>query len=477
MGGRIVSLDDIKPTATALQLKARVGVAEVANLPVEQLGLVFNSKRLDDQRPQSLQEQGVGEGAKIYVATLIPRHQYKEPQSDAHVDLPVRTCVGCGCGFDSGDHGPFLLGCGSNVCASCLPVMHARAIDKHTAICPEPRCHARTILAAGNVDQALERLRNAPLTSAIASGTLGTSGEPEETKCAEHETCGQSATKFCPACNGCYCDDCCEDAHQLRLLRSHVSGIVPLDASAPAPKLALHCPKHYIPLRLSCATCDDVLVCQSCHHFDGAHSGPEHAVEALEVSTARQRAAVEEACPAARDAQERALATSRWAARTFNLLVGEGDARPVGEAEPGSGIDAAHERVHAFYEAVRTAATTREAEMHAAVEAQGRKRWDELQARQAAALAVVARTQTVLAVSAHALVEGDLPPLAGVLPELHAVASAEVSAPDVVGGAIQVEFPEDFVKRVLGCGSVQSVEQERAGACAAGAGVACASCF
>ena len=412
----------------------------------------------------------------MYVAIMLPDVGYQEPLADAHTELLIHECVGCGLAFERGERAPYVLACGANLCASCLPLLRARAVDKRTTICPEPRCHARTIFgAADDGDEGVKRMANAPLAAAIESGAF----EQRMPLCVDHEDCGNDATKFCPKCDAHFCETCCHRLHtSSKSLRHHLSGILDLDLSAPAPKLPPTCPKHRIPLLLSCSSCDDILVCSQCFQFDGAHSGPEHVVEALEAVAGRRRAAVDEARAAGCETQERALATSRWAARTFNRLVGEGDARPPAEAEPGSVIDVAHQTVKAFFAAVHAATSAREVEMMQAVTAEGQHRRAELHERQAVALAVLARTQTALAVSARGLDDGDAEGYAGWLLALRAAASADVPPPDdALAGQLTLQFPEDLVARVQSAGSLVTAEDARKGARAAARGLSLACLF
>ena len=152
LAGKVVEVD-VDPAITGAELKRRAADPAATGIAVHEQFMVHNRVVLDDGR--SLGEQGVLDGDDVFIQVRRAAPGFEEPQPDAHAGWPggraeLLLCVGCQQPFGGAAGDPHVLACGGNICGMCVPQLHARAVDKRTVICPEPRCHARTIFGAAS---------------------------------------------------------------------------------------------------------------------------------------------------------------------------------------------------------------------------------------------------------------------------------------------------------------------------------------
>ena len=433
------------------------------NIPVENQRLVFNDVVMNDE--ETLAECGLVDGGRVILQVSLPPRRIDEPiDPNAHLNEPFWNCVGCEKEFDN-VRVPHTLACGRNICDSCLSLLNYRAVDKRIVTCPTSSCNARTIIEDPTSSEVLPV--NEFLASAVNSlKSTSPSDSVDTTLCAE---CGNEANKFCHQCNVNLCDGCFEEAHKLKIFSSHLTQVVELDSSVPPPKLPPMCPRHHIPMDLSCSSCGGVAVCHTCHKYDGSHAGSDHVVESVSTIADRLRNLIEEAMSLARNVDARSLNKSQWCARTFQMLVGEGNIEAPENAEPGSGISEAIKIVHAFFDQIRLSATAREVELISAIITEGNLRRAALHHRQAEALQVVSRTKTVLAIAERVLKEPDhiLASFesSNVLEPLRAVQKEDVLHEDdpKILPNIRVILPETLVAQVESAGSVLTMEDDQQG--------------
>ena len=449
---------DVSPLKTVLELK--VMAAEQCRVvgPECDHRMVFNGEVL--QNDKSLSAIGITHEDEISIVFISPPLD-RAVNLSAHAEQPVSKCPQCSKRFDDNERLPHTLACGSCVCSSCLSLLYGRAVNKRTVVCPESDCHMRTIVSAIESKDGEVLPVDTALVSAVNSGVFDESSH-EVLMCGECNE--QVATKFCPDCPGNMCEDCCEDNHKSKILRQHLPHIVDIDSSSSLSKIPPFCPEHRLPMKLCCKTCDGVLVCEVCSHVHGSHA--DHMVEAVDVSALRNRTEIEGVIEAVELLEKKSKSFSHGIGEIFRSLVGEGDGE-IEESEPGSGIFKALQIIHAFFDRIRVAVTTRENELLEMVTKEGNFRRLALHTNQSEAISVISRARTALAIAARFLQESDHMPtsregLLSVLDGLKAASNQIVPTLDAfLLPEIDVELPSTLEETLLSCGSVLTVEDKR----------------